>query len=139
MKGELETEVAVVGGGPAGAAVAAHLASAGRDVVVFERLVQPVWRACGVLFLAAHATAVGRSWIYRRDLARLIQAIPAMEVSTADGKARCRLEYPSPNQACGIDRVRLEQTLLELIRRRGVRVFEGAVVRAVEVGQSGPG
>ena len=138
MKGELQTEVAVVGGGPAGAAVAAHLASAGHDVVVFERLAQPVWRACGVYSSPLTRRRLAGLGLTDDDLARLIQSIPAMEVSTADGMARCRLEYPSPHQACGIDRVRLEQTLLELIRRRGVRVFEGAVVRAVEVGQSGP-
>src|SRR5439155_1617085 len=41
-------EVAVVGGGLAGAAVATALARAGREAVVIER--QPVWRwrACGV-------------------------------------------------------------------------------------------
>jgi len=138
MNRELETEVAVVGGGPAGAAVAAHLAAAGHDAVVFERLTHPVWRACGVYSSPLTRRRLRGLGLTDDDLARLIQPIPAMEISTADGHATCRLDYPQPNTACGIDRIRLEQTLLDLIRRRGVRVFEGAVVRSVEVGQPAP-
>jgi len=138
MRGELETEVAVVGGGPSGAAVAAHLASAGHDVVVFERLAHPVWRASGVYSSPLTRRRLAGLGLTDDDLARLIQPIPAMEIWTTDGSASCRLDYPLPNSACGIDRVRFEQTLLDLIRRRGVRVFEGAVVRSVEIGLSAP-
>lgn len=125
--------MAVVGGGPAGAAVAAHLASAGRDVVVLERLARPSWRACGVYTSPLTRRRLASLGMPDDDLARLIRPIPAMSVETADGRARCRLEYPAPHSACGVDRVRLEEALLGLIRRRGVRVFEGAVVRSVEL------
>ena len=43
-----EVEVAIVGGGPAGAALAIQLASAGVEVALFERQSAPRWRACGV-------------------------------------------------------------------------------------------
>ena len=41
-------EIAIVGGGPAGATLAILLARSGHDVVVLERAVVPRWRACGV-------------------------------------------------------------------------------------------
>ena len=89
-----ETEVAVVGGGPAGAAVAAHLASAGRDVVVLERLASPSWRACGVYTSPLTRRRLAGLGMPAGELERLIRPISAMSVETADGKARCRLEYP---------------------------------------------
>jgi flavin-dependent dehydrogenase len=128
-----EADVAVVGGGPAGAAVATHLASAGRDVIVFERLAQPVWRACGVYTSPLTRRRLSGLGLPAADLERLIRPISAMNIETADGKACCRLEYPAPHSACGVDRVHLEQAMLGLIRARGVRVFEGAVVRSVEL------
>jgi flavin-dependent dehydrogenase len=128
-----EAEVAVVGGGPAGAAVAADLAAAGREVVVLERLARPVWRACGVYASPLTRRRLTNLGLPPDDIERLIRPISAMNVETADGLARCRLEYPGPHSACGVDRVHLEQALLSLIRGRGVRVFEGAVVRSVEL------
>jgi flavin-dependent dehydrogenase len=136
MSATVEVEVAVVGGGPAGAAVAAHLAAAGHEVAVFERLAQPVWRACGVYSSPRTRARLGGLGLAADDLSRLLHPIPAMDISTADGAARCRLDYPAPGQACGVDRVRLEEALLELIRGRGIRVFEGAVVRSVEIGRN---
>ena len=127
----------MVGGGPAGAAVAAHLARAGREVVVFERLLRPRWRACGVYSSPLTRRRLARLGLDGDQLAALIQPIPQMVIRTAAGDARCRLDYPAPHQACGLDRVRLEEALLELIRRRGVAVFEGAVVRSVELGSQG--
>ena len=98
---------------------------------------QPVWRACGVYSSPLTRRRLAGLGLTDDDLARLIQAIPAMEVSTADGMARCRLEYPSPHQACGIDRVRLEQTLLEpdpQARRSRIRRRGGSRSRSRSVG-----
>ena len=137
MNGEREADVAVVGGGPAGAAVAARLAALGHDVVVFERLAHPVWRACGVYSSPLTRRRLAGLGLAPDDLARLLQPIPAMEIALADGSASCWLDYAPPRSACGVDRVRLEEALLALIRARGVRVFEGAVVRSVDVGANG--
>src|SRR5690606_12541734 len=49
--------VAVVGGGPAGALVAARLAWAGHEVVLLERDPAHRWRACGVF--SSPATIAG--------------------------------------------------------------------------------
>jgi menaquinone-9 beta-reductase len=128
-----DVEVAVVGGGPAGAAVARGLAAAGHDVVVFERLTQPVWRACGVYSSALTRERLAGLGLGVTQLDELIRPIPRMVVQTADGTAECSLDYPAPRSACGVDRVSLEVALLELIRGAGVRVYEGAVVRSVEL------
>jgi flavin-dependent dehydrogenase len=135
MSDQNDVEVAVVGGGPAGAAVAAHLAAAGHEVAVFERLAEPRWRACGVYSSPLTRRRLAAVGLTDEQLQALIQPIPAMVVEMVDSSARCRLDYPTPHEACGIDRVRLEAALLELIRARGVRVYEGAVVRSVELGQ----
>ena len=137
MSDKNEVDVAVVGCGPAGAAVAAHLATAGREVAVFERLGHPVWRACGVYSSPRTRKRLAALGLTADELSRLIRPIPMMQIATVDGAAGCRLDYPEPDSACGIDRVRLEEVLLRLIRSRDVRVFEGAVVRSVEVGHSG--
>ncbi len=135
MSHENDVEVAVVGGGPAGAAVAAHLAAAGHEVAVFERLAEPRWRACGVYSSPLTRRRLGALGLSGEQLRALIQPIPAMVVQLVDGSGRCQLDYPTPHEACGVDRVRLELALLQLIRARGVRVYEGAVVRSVELGQ----
>jgi flavin-dependent dehydrogenase len=132
VSGERDVEVAVVGGGPAGAAVAAQLCRQGHEVALFERLTRPTWRACGVYSSPLTRRRLSNLGLTNDQLGALIRPISAMVVETADGTAACRLEYPRPNAACGLDRVRLEEALLELIRDQGVHVFEGAVVRSVD-------
>jgi flavin-dependent dehydrogenase len=128
-----DVEVAVVGGGPAGAAVAVHLADAGHEVAVFERLPAPRWRAAGVYSSPRTRRRFAALGLSSAQLDALIQPIPAMVVETADGSANCRLDYAPP--ACGLDRVRLEAALLALIRSCGGHVYEGAVVRSVVFGR----
>lgn len=127
-----EAEVAIVGGGPAGAALAIQLARAGHETVVFERLGQPRWRAAGVYSSPLTRTRLASLGIAADELERLIRPISAMVVETADGRAACTLEYLAPHNACGIDRVRLERTLLDHARQAGAAVHEGAVVSAVD-------
>jgi flavin-dependent dehydrogenase len=136
MSGPEPVEVAIVGGGPAGAALAIALASAGREVVVFERQTEPRWRAGGVY-------SSPRTWRSLRDLgldpgavAALVRPIPAMEVRTTRSAA-CRLEHEAP-YACGVDRVRLEAALLARAREAGACVLEGRPVRALGLDPAGP-
>ena len=126
-------EVAIVGGGPAGAALAIRLAEQRRSVALFERLPRPRWRASGVYSSPLTRRRLAALGLSGQQLQRLIRPISAMVVATADGGAACRLEYPAPNHASGVDRVRLEEALLDRARAAGAQVHEGAVVREVHL------
>lgn len=124
-------EVAIVGGGPAGAAMAIRLATAGHEVVLFERLREARWRACGVYAsprTRARLSALGLGDAQLRDL---IRPIAAMNVESTRG-ARCRLDYETHGGACGIDRVRLDRALLDAAAAAGALVRKGGVVRSLE-------
>jgi menaquinone-9 beta-reductase len=131
-------EVAIVGGGPAGAALAIRLARRGIETVVFERLPRPRWRAAGVYSSPLTRNRLADLGLDPALIERLIRPIAAMVLRTHDGRASCRLEYPDPLHACGLDRVRLEHALLDHARRAGAEVREGSIVRAVELGTQRP-
>ncbi|CAN5651765.1 NAD(P)/FAD-dependent oxidoreductase [soil metagenome] len=132
-------ETAIVGGGPAGAALAARLAAHGHEVALFERLRQPRWRASGVYSSPLTRRRLAALGLPADRLAALIRPIEAMVIETADGTISARLEYEAPDHACGIDRVRLEEALLEHARRAGAQVHEAATVRQVHIGERGGG
>jgi flavin-dependent dehydrogenase len=124
-------DVAIVGGGPAGAATAIQLAQLGYRVTVFERHVAATWRACGVF-----ASPLVRSRLADLDFAQaeiglLQQPIWKMELQSTSG-ASCTLEYRN-GPACGFDRVALDAALLERASRAGAHVRRGAVVRDVRL------
>ena len=127
-----EVDVAIVGGGPAGAATATHLARLGYRVAILERHAKPRWRACGVFaspLVRSRLIALGLG----RDLvADLHRPISAMELRSARGQV-CNLEYRA-GFACGFDRTRLDQELLEHAGRAGAEVHRECVVREVVLG-----
>lgn len=129
-------EVAVIGGGPGGAAVATRLAAAGREVALFERWPAPRWRASGVYSSPATRARLADLGLAPAELDRLVRPISAMNVESVRGTV-CRLDYGPPDHAIGVDRVRLERSMLDRTAASGARVHEGATVRAVE-GLAGP-
>jgi flavin-dependent dehydrogenase len=131
LAGPLHTAaVAVVGGGPAGAATAARLAESGLDVVLFERRPAPRWRASGVYTSPMSRIALLELGIAAGSVGELLRPISELRVETTGG-ASCRLLHEAAGPAAGADRVRLEEVLLDHARTRGARVLEGAVVRSV--------
>ncbi len=128
-------EVAIVGGGPAGAALATRLADAGHDVVLFERLPQPRWRASGVYSSPDTYRALRELGLPRQRLDALVRPIDEMAVESLSG-VTCRLVYGPPDHAVGLDRVRLERAMLDRAASAGARVEEGRVVRAVRWGDA---
>lgn len=124
-------EVAVIGGGPAGAAAAIRLAAAGREVLVFERERGPHHVVCGE-FLSAEAVA---------DLRALgvdIAALGATRIDrvrlTANGRsAAARL----PFVAAGLSRKALDAALLDKAAASGATIRRGARVRRVEAAGGG--
>lgn len=129
-------EVAVVGGGPAGAAVAALLARRGREVLVIEASSAWRWRACGVFTSPASVAVLRRIGLADDVLAAATRPIPAMRVETPDGTA-FRLTYGDDGSlaapAVGFDRAALDPALLALARAEGATVRTGATVRSVSL------
>jgi menaquinone-9 beta-reductase len=131
-----ETEVAIVGGGPAGAITAMRLARAGRDVVLFERAPRWRWRACGVFASPASVAALRQLGLGADDIASVARPIPAMAVISQRG-TRFRITYDGTgsleDSAVGFDRSVLDPMLLELARAAGADVRLGRGVERVDL------
>lgn len=124
-------DVAVVGGGPAGAAVATHLARAGLATLLVERSREPRWRACGVFSSPLTRQRLLDLGLPGEELRQLVAPIAGLELQTTRGTS-CSLEYEH-GPACGFDRVRLDATLLGLAARAGAQVRRATVMRAVQL------
>jgi flavin-dependent dehydrogenase len=135
---EERVEVAIVGGGPAGAALATRLAAAGLEVACFERAPRPRWRASGVYSSPRTRRGLLELGLSPETVARLCRPIAAMEIESLRG-TRLRLDYPAPDHAVGLDRVRLERALLDRAAQAGAAVHEGATVRDVALHERGSG
>ena len=134
-EGGEDAAVAIVGGGPAGAVLAARLASAGVEVVVLERAPAWHWRAGGVFTSPAAVTALRRTGLDAATLAAVARPIPAMRVETASGTS-FRLTYGAEDggePAVGFDRSRLDPVLLERAVAAGAEVRRGWNVTAVDL------
>jgi flavin-dependent dehydrogenase len=131
--------IAIVGGGPAGAALAARLADAGEPVVVLERSPAWHWRAGGVFSSPAAMAALRRAGLTEAALAGAARPIPAMRVETPGG-ATFRLTYGADaggEPAVGFDRCRLDTALLDLAERAGAEIRRGWAVTGVELDGGG--
>ena len=130
-----QRDVVIVGGGPAGAAVAIGLARRGRDVLVLERSPAWRWRACGVFTSPVTVRALASLGLSEAEIAKVARPLPAMRVETPAG-TQFRLTYGDDGSlgdaAVGLDRSALDPLLLEHARAAGAQIREGATVRRVE-------
>lgn len=126
-----ETDVAIVGGGPAGAALATRLAGFGVESVLLERAAQPKWRACGVFSSPLTRRCLVELGLSAEQVGELSRPISALNLRTAGGAA-CRLEYQH-GHALGFDRVRLDEAMLERARDAGAEIRTGVVVRSIQL------
>lgn len=130
-------DVVIVGGGPAGAALAISLAGRGRDVLVIERAPAWRWRACGVFTSPVTVRALARLGLTDADLKTVARPLPAMRVETGGG-TQFRLTYGDDGSsgirtaAVGLDRSVLDPLLLERARAAGAEVREGEMVRRID-------
>jgi flavin-dependent dehydrogenase len=126
-------DVAVIGGGPAGAAAAAELAGRGLAVVLLERDAGAPNRLCGE-FLSpdgvASLEALGGS-----DILRGAAAPAVARWSVAAGEREVAGRFAAAG--AGISRRRLDPGLRAVAARRGADVREGCRVTAVEPGDGG--
>jgi flavin-dependent dehydrogenase len=121
----------VIGGGIAGAAAAAHLAQAGRPVVLIERRDGPHDKVCGE-FLSGEAA------LYLQDLNIDLQSLGAVRIETvrifANGHfATARLPFP----AFSLSRRVLDEAVLSAAASLGAEVRRGSSVRSLQLQDRG--
>jgi len=129
-------DVAIVGAGPAGAALATNLAGRGIEVVVLERAPAWRWHAGGVFASPVAVDALRRTGMSDPMIERVARPIPAMRLETRGGAA-VRLTYGAERggpSAVGFDRSVLDPALVSAARARGAEIRAGTTVEAVELG-----
>jgi len=121
----MSAQALVIGGGIAGGAVAAHLARAGRSVVLIERKAGPHHKVCGE-FVSGEAAD------YLRDLNIDLESLPAVRLSALRLYARremvtARLPFP----AFSVSRRALDEAVLCAAAAYGADVRRGHSVRSL--------
>jgi flavin-dependent dehydrogenase len=115
----------VIGGGVAGAALAAHLAEAGRAVLLVERRNGPHDKVCGE-FISGEAA------LYLDDLGVDLAALGAVRMRTVRLAAgRQVTAVPLPFPAFSLSRRVLDEALLRAASERGAHIRHGCGVRAL--------
>ncbi len=118
----MKAEVAIIGGGPAGAALAIELGRAGRDVLLIEREAGPHDKVCGE-FLSHEAlvslAALGVD-------AEALGAVPIGKLSLAAGGRE--VDTTLPFQARSLSRRVLDEALLDRAAAEGARLLRGQAV-----------
>lgn len=120
-------DVAIIGGSIAGAAVAAHLAARGLDVVVLERAPDVRPKACGEGLFPLGVAELERLGVLPA-LAPHSRALDALRFVAGAAHADARLGADG-RHALGVDRMQLVRALLERARTVGADVRTGVTVR----------
>jgi geranylgeranyl reductase family protein len=130
---ERDAEVVVVGGGPAGSAMAAALAEAGHRVLLLDKARFPRHKACSEYINPAGAELLGEMGVLEEAMAAGAHRMEAMLVHAPDGgRFKANFAKAEPGRAAlGLSRHRLDHLLLERARAAGVTVRERAQVRDV--------
>jgi flavin-dependent dehydrogenase len=119
------TPAIVIGGGVAGAAAAIRLATAGREVTLFEREPGPVDKVCGE-FLSREACE------YLTALGLDLAALGAVGIDAVRWCApRHTVEAPLPFSALSLSRRVLDEALLQRASSAGATVRRGVKVTAL--------
>ncbi|MDA3962895.1 MAG: FAD-dependent oxidoreductase [Planctomycetota bacterium] len=121
----------VVGGGLAGAAVATHLAAAGRKVVVFERRHVPHDKVCGEFLSHEACTYLDTLGINLGSLG----AVPISAVRIANRNTVTTMALPFP--ALSLSRGRLDEALLQRATAAGATVHHNTQVQTLTRTNSG--
>ncbi|MFL5338182.1 MAG: NAD(P)/FAD-dependent oxidoreductase [Geminicoccaceae bacterium] len=122
-------DVAIAGGGPAGAIAACRLADAGRRVVLLERDRGPSHKVCGE-FWSIEAQGL------LDEVTDGAPVLPSLGAAPIEGLrlvcGRRVAVAPLPFQAWGLSRFRLDAWLLRQAERRGAIVERGRAARSLE-------
>jgi geranylgeranyl reductase family protein len=142
----LRADVAVVGGGPAGAAAAITLARAGRDVVLFDKARFPRDKCCGDGLTAGALRRYQRLGL-RPDSVASWQVVTETWIRSPSGHT---VRFPLPDTGGQFGavarRADLDAAFLDVARAAGVKVYDGHAVTdarerhdLVELGVDGVG
>lgn len=117
--------VAIIGGGPAGSALAALLAAQGRRPVLLERDFFPRPKLCGE-FLSMESQGL----LARIGCLEEVKALRPASLTRARfySPAGREATFALGGQAWGLSRAALDETLFRHAQRRGALAFEGATV-----------
>ncbi len=128
-------DVAIIGGGLAGAAMATRVARLGLAVLVLERSPQWRWHACGVFASPAAVTELRSLRLSEEVLDVVTRAVPGMRVETRR-RTVFRLTFGAARDgsggAVGFDRQALDQALLDLAALSGAEILKDLTVELVE-------
>ena len=135
-----DCEVLVVGGGPAGATIAALLAERGRDVMLVEKTHHPRFHI-GESLLPANAELFDRLGV-RAEVERFGMAKFGVEFVSPEHDQEAMIEFAqawnkSMPYAWQVRRSELDEMLFRNAAKKGARALEGCRVRRVEFDAEG--
>jgi len=122
----IAVEIAVLGGGPAGAATASLLAAAGREVLLLERAAEPRHKVCGEFLSVETGTSLARLGIDPQALGAA--SIERLSLWTPLGSGAAAL----PFRALSLSRRRLDRAILDRAVKKGAAAWRGVSVRSAE-------
>jgi geranylgeranyl reductase family protein len=125
-------DVAVVGGGPAGAAAGIALARAGRDVVLVDKATFPRDKICGDGLTAGALRLLEDLGLDPATVPSWQRVDDVVVVSPSGRQATFPLPRGAGTYAAVARRTELDAALLDVARAAGVRVLEGHAVTGVE-------
>ncbi len=117
--------VAIIGGGPAGSALAALLAAQGRRPVLLERDHFPRPKLCGEFLSMESQGLLARVGCLDEVKALCPAPLTRARFYTPSGR---EVAFDLGGQAWGLGRAAFDETLLRHAQRRGALAFEGATV-----------
>ncbi|HEY8525669.1 MAG TPA: geranylgeranyl reductase family protein [Acidimicrobiales bacterium] len=133
----VDTDVAVVGGGPAGAAAAIGLARAGRTVTLIDKATFPRDKICGDGLTAGALRQLERLGLEPSAVASWTRVDDVVVRSPSGRQITLPLPRGQGTYAAVARRIDLDAALLDVARRHGVEVLEGHACTGVTEGPSG--
>ena len=122
-----DTQVVVIGGGPAGIATAIAARQKGFQTVVLDVRTPPIDKACGEGLLPHGVVALTALGIQLNSAV----AVPLCGIGFTDGKSSARAEFPGA-AAFAMRRTRLHQLLVDRAAQTGVVFHWGTRVTAID-------